>query len=64
MQFASKIVPCLWFDSQAEDAVRFYTEVFPNSRITQISRYPEAGKEVHGRQPGSVLTVGCSARGS
>lgn len=57
MQIASKIVPCLWFDSQGEDAARFYTEVFPNSRITHISRYPEAGKEVHGRKPGSVLTV-------
>lgn len=57
MQITSKIVPCLWFDSQGEDAARFYTELFPNSRITHIARYPEAGKEVHGRQPGSVLTV-------
>jgi predicted 3-demethylubiquinone-9 3-methyltransferase (glyoxalase superfamily) len=57
MQIASKIVPCLWFDSQGEEAARFYTELFPKSRITHIARYPEAGKEVHGRQPGSVLTV-------
>jgi predicted 3-demethylubiquinone-9 3-methyltransferase (glyoxalase superfamily) len=57
MQIASKIVPCLWFDSQGEEAARFYTELFPNSRITHIARYPEAGKEVHGRKPGSVLTV-------
>src|SRR5512133_59369 len=57
MQITSKIVPCLWFDSQGEEAARFYTEVFPDSRITHIARYPEAGKEVHGRKPGSVLTV-------
>lgn len=57
MQITSKIVPCLWFDSQGEEAARFYTELFPDSRITHIARYPEAGKEVHGRKPGSVLTV-------
>src|SRR4051794_28812493 len=35
MQFASRIVPCLWFDGQGEEAARFYTAIFPNSRITQ-----------------------------
>jgi predicted 3-demethylubiquinone-9 3-methyltransferase (glyoxalase superfamily) len=57
MQIASKIVPCLWFDHQGEEAARFYTGIFPDSRITNISRYPKAGQEVHGREPGSVLTV-------
>ncbi len=57
MEITPKIVPCLWFDSQGEEAARFYTSVFPNSRIGHISHYAEAGKEVHGRQPGSVLTV-------
>jgi predicted 3-demethylubiquinone-9 3-methyltransferase (glyoxalase superfamily) len=57
MQISSKIVPCLWFDSQGEDAARFYTELFPNSRITDVARYPEAGKDVHGRKPGSAMTV-------
>ena len=57
MEFNSKIVPCLWFDTQGEEAARFYTELFPNSRITHIARYGEAGKEIHGRQPGSVMTV-------
>src|SRR5258706_11912448 len=52
-----KINPCLWFDSQAEDAARFYTAVFKNSKIGRISRYGEAGKEVHRRPPGSVMTV-------
>jgi predicted 3-demethylubiquinone-9 3-methyltransferase (glyoxalase superfamily) len=53
-----KITPCLWFDTQAEDAARFYTSVFPNSRITSIARYGEAGREFHRREPGSVLIVG------
>jgi len=57
MQITSKIVPCLWFDNLGEEAARFYTGLFPDSRITHIARYPEAGKEVHGRKPGSVLTV-------
>jgi predicted 3-demethylubiquinone-9 3-methyltransferase (glyoxalase superfamily) len=51
------ITPCLWFDSQAEEAAQFYTEIFPDSRITQVARYPKAGQEVHGRPPGSVMTV-------
>jgi predicted 3-demethylubiquinone-9 3-methyltransferase (glyoxalase superfamily) len=52
-----RIAPCLWFDEQAEAAATFYTSVFPNSKITQISRYGEAGREIHRRPPGSVLTV-------
>jgi predicted 3-demethylubiquinone-9 3-methyltransferase (glyoxalase superfamily) len=51
------IVPCLWFDSQAEEAATFYTTVFKNSKLGRISRYTEAGKEVHGRPPGSAMTV-------
>jgi predicted 3-demethylubiquinone-9 3-methyltransferase (glyoxalase superfamily) len=52
-----KISPCLWFDSEAEEAARFYTGIFRNSKITAISRYGEAGKEIHGRPAGSVMTV-------
>ena len=52
-----RITPCLWFDDQAEPAAQFYTGVFPNSRITQISRYGEAGYEIHGRPAGSVMVV-------
>ena len=36
MPLARRIIPCLWFDDQAEDAARFYTEIFPASRITSI----------------------------
>ena len=43
------VVPCLWFDTQAEEAARFYTGVFKSSRIGTITRYSEAGHEVHGR---------------
>jgi predicted 3-demethylubiquinone-9 3-methyltransferase (glyoxalase superfamily) len=52
-----RITPCLWFDDQAEEAARFYTGIFSNSRIGTISRYGEAGQEIHGGKPGSVLTV-------
>ena len=38
-----KITPCLWFDTEAEDAAKFYTSVFPNSRILDVSHYGEAG---------------------
>jgi predicted 3-demethylubiquinone-9 3-methyltransferase (glyoxalase superfamily) len=53
-----KISPFLWFDNQAEEAANFYVSVFENSRIRAISRYGEAGREVHGRAPGSVMVVG------
>jgi predicted 3-demethylubiquinone-9 3-methyltransferase (glyoxalase superfamily) len=52
-----RIVPCLWFDDQAEEAAGFYTGIFANSRIVQVSRYGEAGREVHGRPAGSVMVV-------
>jgi predicted 3-demethylubiquinone-9 3-methyltransferase (glyoxalase superfamily) len=52
-----KITPFLWFNSQAEEAARFYTGIFKNSKIGKISRYGEAGREVHGRPPGSVMVV-------
>lgn len=52
-----KITPCLWFDTQAEEAAQFYCAIFPNSQIKSISRYGEAGHEIHGKPAGSVLTV-------
>ena len=47
------IRPCLWFDTQAEEAARLYTSVFPNSRIVEITHYGEAGP----RDAGTVMTV-------
>ncbi len=52
-----RIVPSLWFDSQAEEAAEFYTSVFPNSRMVAVSRYGVEGVETHGRPAGSVMTV-------
>ncbi|MBV9125954.1 MAG: VOC family protein [Planctomycetes bacterium] len=57
MPSLSKITPCLWFDHQAEEAVQFYTGIFKNSKILQVTRYGEAGREVHGQPPGTVMTV-------
>jgi predicted 3-demethylubiquinone-9 3-methyltransferase (glyoxalase superfamily) len=54
---AGAIIPCLWFDNQAEEAARFYTGIFKNSKIGTITRYTEAGQEVTGGKPGSVMTV-------
>jgi predicted 3-demethylubiquinone-9 3-methyltransferase (glyoxalase superfamily) len=57
MQLIQRITPCLWFDHQAEEAAKFYIGIFRNSRIVQVSRYGEAGREVHGQAPGTVMTV-------
>lgn len=57
MQRIQRITPCLWFDDQAEEAARYYTAIFKNSRIVGMTRYGEAGYEIHGRPAGSVLTV-------
>lgn len=57
MKLSHRIVPCLWFDDQAEEAAKFYTSVFPNSKIGRISRYGDAGHEIHHKPRGSVLTV-------
>jgi len=51
------IAPCLWFDTQAEDAARFYVSVFKDSRIIGISHYTSAGQETHHKPAGSVMTV-------
>ncbi|MGD8417733.1 MAG: VOC family protein [Pseudomonadales bacterium] len=51
------ITPCLWFDDQAEQAAAQYTSIFPNSRILDTQRYTDVGREHHGREPGSVMTV-------
>ena len=48
-----KLTPCLWFDTEGEEAAKLYTSIFPNSRITHVSHYGEAGP----RDAGTVLTV-------
>jgi predicted 3-demethylubiquinone-9 3-methyltransferase (glyoxalase superfamily) len=54
---AKQITPCLWFDTQAEEAAKFYASVFKNSKIGKISRYGKEGFEVHGKKAGTVMTV-------
>ena len=54
---ASKINPCLWFDIEAEEAARFYCSIFKNSKVGTISRYGREGKEIHGKEAGSVMAV-------
>jgi predicted 3-demethylubiquinone-9 3-methyltransferase (glyoxalase superfamily) len=48
-----KITPCLWFDTEGEEAANFYTSVFPNSKILDVARYGEAGP----RPEGTVMVV-------
>jgi predicted 3-demethylubiquinone-9 3-methyltransferase (glyoxalase superfamily) len=52
-----KITPFLWFDHQAEEAAKFYTSVFKNSKVGRILRYDEASAKGAGRPVGSVLTI-------
>jgi predicted 3-demethylubiquinone-9 3-methyltransferase (glyoxalase superfamily) len=49
----TEITPCLWFDTEGEDAANLYTSVFPNSTITDVARYGSAGP----RPEGTVMTV-------
>ncbi len=53
MATLSKITPCLWFDTQAEDAANFYTGIFERSRIVDVARYGSAGP----RPEGMVMVV-------
>ena len=57
MPSTQQITPCLWFDHQAEEAAKYYTGIFKSSRITNVSRYPEAGQEVHHQPAGKVMVV-------
>jgi predicted 3-demethylubiquinone-9 3-methyltransferase (glyoxalase superfamily) len=52
-----KIIPGLWYDDQAEQAVKLYTSIFRGSKIGYISRYGKANAKISGRPEGSVLTV-------
>ena len=58
-----RITPCLWFAEEAEEAAKYYTSIFKNSRITAVTRYSKAGQEVHGRPPGSVMVVAFELEG-
>ncbi|MBU2491110.1 MAG: VOC family protein [Bacteroidetes bacterium] len=53
-----KITPFLWFDNQAEEAVKFYVSLFKNSKINNTTRYNEESAIASGREAGSVMTIG------
>jgi predicted 3-demethylubiquinone-9 3-methyltransferase (glyoxalase superfamily) len=52
-----KITPFFWFDNQAEEAVNFYAGIFSNSAINKARLYSEEGKEIHGMDSGTVMTI-------
>ena len=52
-----KVTPFLWFDNQAEEAAKFYTSIFKNSKMGKIAYYSGAGAEASGRAKGTVMTV-------
>ena len=51
------ISPSLWFDKEAEEAANFYVGIFSNSQVTGMQRYGDAGRDVTGGEPGSVMVV-------
>jgi len=58
-----KIQPFLWFNTEAEEAARFYTSVFKNSKILHTARYSESGSKASGMSKGSVMTVAFQIEG-
>ena len=58
-----KITPNLWFDKNAEEAVNFYTSLFPNSKINSTSRFGKEGFEHHGMPEGTVMTMSFELQG-
>ena len=52
-----KMTLCLWFDDQAEEAALFYTSVFTNSALGNISRFGKEGFEYHGKEEGTAMSV-------
>lgn len=58
-----KITPFLWFPYEAEEAARFYTSVFKNSKILHVARYSEAGAKAARMQKGAVMTVAFQIEG-
>jgi predicted 3-demethylubiquinone-9 3-methyltransferase (glyoxalase superfamily) len=56
-KITQKITPFLWFDDKAEEAVKFYTSIFKNSKIGEITRYDEEAAKPTGQPAGSVMTI-------
>jgi predicted 3-demethylubiquinone-9 3-methyltransferase (glyoxalase superfamily) len=58
-----KINPCLWFDHEAEEAAKFYTSVFKNSKIGNIQRYGASGAKISGQPEGAIMSVEFEIKG-
>jgi len=58
-----KITPFLWFDTQAEEAVNFYTAIFENAKVGEITRYDESSAQAAGRPAGSAMTISFQLEG-
>jgi len=54
---AQKIMPCLWFDTEAEAAADHYVSIFDNAKLGNVTRFGKEGREIHGKEAGSVMTV-------
>lgn len=52
-----RITTNFWFDTQADEAAKFYVSIFKNSQIKRMTHYKKAGNEIHGKSEGSVMTV-------
>jgi predicted 3-demethylubiquinone-9 3-methyltransferase (glyoxalase superfamily) len=63
MAHVQKIAPCLWFDTEAEEAARYYVSIFKNAKLGTITHYGKEGFEVHKKPAGSVLTVSFTLEG-
>jgi predicted 3-demethylubiquinone-9 3-methyltransferase (glyoxalase superfamily) len=57
MSAVQRITPFLWYADEAEEATEFYTAIFKNSRVVSVARYGEAGRDIHGKPAGTVMTV-------
>jgi predicted 3-demethylubiquinone-9 3-methyltransferase (glyoxalase superfamily) len=57
------ISPCLWFDTEAEDAAKFYVSIFPHAKINDVSYYPDVAQDRRSRAPGSVMVVAFEING-
>jgi len=61
---ARRIVPCLWFNNTAKEAVDFYLSVFKDGRILSMDRYTEVGEEITGHKAGDIVAIEFEIRGT
>ncbi|KAI9711564.1 MAG: hypothetical protein M1820_002129 [Bogoriella megaspora] len=57
MSVNASIKPSLWFAGNAEEAVDFYSSIFTSSKVTNVARYTAAGKDEHGMEVGSIMSL-------